>query len=203
MKKWLILFIYIGGACTVFLYRTPILGWLQEGRHLPLTAGAAALLALFPVLPYKLVIGLLGYAYGSLTAALICWAASTLASALIYGLVKSAFQQKAKAYLAAVPALGKFTAMVKKRPFLSIVLARLTPIIPQTAVNVYAGVAGLRFWSYLGASALGKIPGISLYAFLGGEMFHHPRSAVMAVAAYGAVLLAAGFALVPRAFRAK
>ncbi|MNC47337.1 SNARE associated Golgi protein [compost metagenome] len=113
------------------------------------------------------------------------------------------FQAKASTYLSSVPALDKFTLAVQRRPFAAVVLARLAPVIPQMAVNIYAGAAGLPFWSYLAASGLGKIPGIALYAFLGGELFEHPRSGLLAILVYIVVLALAVLALRPQSFRTK
>lgn len=198
MRKWLTVTLYVSGIILAFIYRYDLLDWLREDHSPLLSLLAATLLALFPVLPYKLIIGLFGYAYGSLAGALICWSATTLAAAIMYGLVKYLFQNQARTYLASVPALEKFTSAVQRRPFASIILARLAPVVPQTAVNIYAGAAGLPFWSYLAASGLGKIPGITLYAYLGGQLFQHPRSAAIAVVLYAAVLLLAGLSLRPR-----
>ncbi|CAH1194818.1 hypothetical protein PAECIP111892_01878 [Paenibacillus auburnensis] len=199
MRKWLTAILYVSGIILAFIYRYDLLDWLREDHNPFLSLLAATALALFPVLPYKLIIGLFGYAYGSLTGALICWSATTLAAAIMYGVVKYLFQKQARTYLASVPAMEKFTSAVQRRPFASIILARLAPVVPQTAVNIYAGAAGLPFWSYLAASGLGKIPGITLYAYLGGQLFQHPRSAAIAVVLYAAVLLLAGLSLRPRA----
>lgn len=198
MRKGFAVLLYVSGIIFAFIYRYDILAWLKEDHNLFLSMLAATVLALFPVLPYKLIIGLFGYAYGSVTGALICWAATTMAAAAVYGLVKYMFKNKSLSYLSSLPALDKFTGAVQRRPFASVVFARLAPVIPQMAVNIYAGAAGLPFWSYLAASALGKIPGIALYAFLGGQMFQHPRSATVAVILYIAVLAAAGLSLRPR-----
>ncbi|NOU78869.1 TVP38/TMEM64 family protein [Paenibacillus sp. LMG 31459] len=198
MRKWLTVILYVSCIILAFIYRYEILAWLKEDHNLLLSMLAATVLALFPVIPYKLIIGLFGYAYGSLAGALICWSATTLAAAIVYGLVKFMFQNKSMTYLNSISALDKFTGAVQRRPFASVVLARLAPVIPQMAVNIYAGAAGLPFWSYLAATGLGKIPGITLYAFLGGQMFQHPRSAAIAVILYIAVLAAAGFSMRPR-----
>ncbi len=203
MRKWLTVLLYVSGIFLAFIYRYDILAWLRQDHNALLGLSAAALLALFPVVPYKLIIGIYGYAYGSLTAAVICWSASTLAGAVIYGIVKYMFQAKASKYLASVPALGKFTSAVQRRPFAAVVLARLAPVIPQMAVNIYAGAAGLPFWSYLAASGLGKIPGIALYAFLGGQLFGHPRSGLLAILVYVVVLALAVLALRPRSLWTK
>lgn len=197
MRKWLPAFLYASGVILAFIYRYDILSWLRGDPDLFLSFGAATLLAFFPVLPYKLIIGLFGYVYGSAVGMLLCWGATTIAAAVMYGIVKYIFQDKARTYLASITALDKFTAAVQRRPFASIVLARLVPVIPQTAVNVYAGAAGLPFWGYLAASGLGKIPGIALYAYLGDQMFQHPRSTVIAIAVYASVLIIAGLSLRP------
>ncbi|NQX45040.1 VTT domain-containing protein [Paenibacillus tritici] len=198
MSKWLTVILYVSCIILAFIYRYDILAWLKEDHNLFWSMLAATVLALFPVLPYKLIIGLFGYAYGSLNGAIICWIATTIAAALVYGFVKYMFQNQSMAYLNNLSVLDKFTAAVQRRPFASVVIARLAPIIPQMAVNIYAGAAGLPFWSYLGATALGKIPGIALYAFLGGQMFQHPRSAALAVIVYLAVLSVAGLSMRPR-----
>lgn len=195
MKKWLSIILYVSGTILAFIYRYDILDWMKEDHNLFISLGFATLLALFPVVPYKAVIGFFGYAYGSFAGAFICWLATNLAAAILFGLVKYLFQDKARAYLASIPALDKFTAGIERRPFASIVLARLLPIIPQTAVNIYAGAVNLPFWSYLAASSVGKIPGIALYAFLGDHLFQRPESAIVAILVYATVLILVGFSL--------
>ncbi|WP_410514634.1 VTT domain-containing protein [Paenibacillus sp. BR2-3] len=194
MRKWLLAILYVSSIIAAFIYRYDILDWIRHDHNLFLLIGTATLLALFPVVPYKAVIGLFGYAYGSLAGAAICWVATTLAAAIMFGGVKYLFQGKARAYLASVPALDKFAVAVEQRPFASVILARLAPFIPQTAVNAYAGAAGLPFWSYLAASGIGKIPGIALFAFLGGNIFQRPGTAVAAILVYVGVLALAGLA---------
>lgn len=195
MKKWLSIILYVSGTILAFIYRYDILDWMKEDHNLFISLGFATLLALFPVVPYKAVIGFFGYAYGSFAGAFICWLATNLAAAILFGLVKYLFHDKARAYLASIPALDKFTAGIERRPFASIVLARLLPIIPQTAVNIYAGAVNLPFWSYLAASSVGKIPGVALYAFLGDHLFQRPESAIVAILVYAAVLILVGFSL--------
>lgn len=195
MKKWLTVILYVSGTIIAFIYRENILSWMKGDHNLLVFLGIATLLALFPVVPYKAVIGFFGYAYGSFAGAMICWLATNLAAAILFGATKYLFQHQARAYLASIPALEKFTVAVEKRPFASIVLARLAPIIPQTAVNMYAGAAGLPFWSYIIASGIGKIPGIALYAYLGDNLFQSPASAITAISVYLVVLVIAALSL--------
>ncbi|WP_313638825.1 VTT domain-containing protein [Paenibacillus sp. FSL K6-0276] len=203
MRKWFSIILYVSCTILAFIYRYDILSWMKEDHNLFSYIGIATLLALFPVVPYKAVIGFFGYAYGSLVGALICWLATNLAAAILFGVVKYLFQSQARAFLASKPALEKFTAGIERRPFASIVLVRLVPIIPQTAVNIYAGAAGLPFWSYIVASGIGKMPGIALYAFLGDHLLQNPGSAITAIIVYAAVIILAGLSLRPRSQEAK
>ncbi|MFC3745630.1 TVP38/TMEM64 family protein [Paenibacillus sp. GCM10012306] len=195
MRKWLPILLYVAGIGAAFIYRNDILDWMRDVQNPILSVGLATVLALFPVVPYKAVIGLFGYVYGSFAGALICWLATNLAAALMFIGVKYWFQGRARAYLASIPSLEKFTTTVERRPFASVVLARLLPIIPQTAVNAYAGAAGLPFWSFLLASALGKIPGIALFAYLGGTGLSNPGNAIVAILLYVVVIGLAGLSL--------
>lgn len=194
MKKWLLPALYLSGLAFAFLYRHPLLGWMENSGPAAAFAAATAL-ALFPVVPYKAVIALFGYVYGPLAGAVICWTATTAASALMYGAVRIGFRDQARAYLASVPSLDRFTSALEKRPFAAVVVGRLLPVIPQAAVNVYAAAAGFPFWSFMAATGIGKIPGISLFAFLGGSALSEPWQAVTAVLLYAAVLGAAYLSL--------
>lgn len=195
MKKWLVLLLYAAMLGAAFAYRHELMNWLKDGSHLSLSFAAAVLLAIFPVLPYKAVIGFFGFAYGTGAGALITWSATTLAAALMFGAVRFGFRGKAEAYLTTVRGLGTFTAAVRKRPFAAVVAARLLPVIPQAAVNAYAGAAGLPFGSFMAATAVGKIPGIFVFAFLGGNLSTRPRAAVLALLIYAAVLGACALTL--------
>lgn len=189
MRKWTVALLYVSGMAAAFIYRYTILDWLGKDDHALLSFLAATVLALFPAIPYKAVIGLFGYVYGSLAGGAMCWLATTAAAALMFGGVKWLFRERARRYLASIPALDRFTAAVQQRPFASVAAARLLPVVPQAAVNAYAGAAGLPFRSFILATALGKIPGIALFAFLGGQARQHPGTAALAAALYIAALL--------------
>ncbi|MBY9081441.1 VTT domain-containing protein [Paenibacillus sp. HN-1] len=189
MRKWMLAIAYGLSLTAVFFYRNPIMDWLGESGHAGLSLLAATALALFPAVPYKAVIGLFGYVYGSIMGGTLCWLATMAASAIMYGGVLAIFPERGRSYLESIPALDSFTAAVRRRPFASVAAARLLPIIPQAAVNAYAAAAGLPFWSFMLASGLGKIPGIAVFAFLGGNAKEHPYvSAVLTVIYLGALL---------------
>lgn len=174
MKRWIIPAIYTTALTLAFAYRQEIMDWLGGNPPLYLMILLATLLALFPIAPYKVIIAILGYAYGTVWAATISWFGTTIAAVILYAAVRSLYQEPGRRLLSKYAAVNRFTAVVERRPFQSILLARLLPIIPQMAVNIYAGVASIPFWTYTTASAIGKIPAILLYAWLGSGFADHP-----------------------------
>ena len=58
-------------------------------------------------------------------------------------------------------------ARIGERPFASILLARLIPVVPFTLLNYAAGLSSVCFLAYVGASVLGILPGTVSYVALG------------------------------------
>lgn len=174
MKKWVTPIIYVVALSFAFIYRNEIFEWLQANDSFLLLLGLATVLALFPILPYKAVIAVLGYTYGIFWGALVAWLGTTIAAMIIYAAAASIYRDSGRRFLAKFKSLDKFTSAFEQHPFKAIVIARLIPIVPQMAVNIYAGVASIPFWSYTIASGLGKIPAIFTYAFLGNGLANKP-----------------------------
>lgn len=184
MNKWLLAALYAAVLTIALIYKNAIVDYMHQHGSFPVLLALATLIALFPILPYKLVIAALGYSFGTLWAAVISWLGTLIAATVIYALVRTIFREQGRRYLGRVKALQTFTSWVESRPFASIAAGRLIPVIPQMAVNVFAGVASVPFWTYTVASGLGKLPGIFLYAFLGGQGGRHPLASIAVVGGY-------------------
>ncbi|MBP1897009.1 TVP38/TMEM64 family protein [Paenibacillus sp. FSL K6-1566] len=193
-SRWMIPAIYAGILAAGLAFRHELLDWLQQNRSLPLMTLLAALLALIPIVPYKAVIALLGYAYGPVWASIVTWLGTTAAACIVYFGVRTLYRESGRRLLGKYKMLHAFTEAVERHPFRAVFLARLLPIIPQMGVNLYAGVASVPFWTFTAASALGKIPAIVLYAWLGSGLADRPllfallAAAIMLAAASGLVL---------------
>ncbi|MWV45097.1 TVP38/TMEM64 family protein [Paenibacillus sp. HJL G12] len=184
MNKWLLAALYAAALTFAFIYRNEIVDYMHQHGSFPVLVGLATLVALFPIIPYKLVIAALGYSFGTFWAAAISWLGTMIAATVIYALVRFVFREQGRRYLGRFKALQSFTSWVESRPFVSVAAGRLIPVIPQMAVNVFAGVASIPFWTYTAASGIGKLPGIFLYAFLGGQGERHPVISILVVAGY-------------------
>ncbi|MNI30176.1 SNARE associated Golgi protein [compost metagenome] len=74
--------------------------------------------------------------------------------------------------------------MMEKSPFLAIFLARLIPVFPQAIVNIYPAFLNIRLLTYTVASALGKIPAMLVYSFLGKNLFSNWQNSLIIIGIY-------------------
>jgi uncharacterized membrane protein YdjX (TVP38/TMEM64 family) len=63
--------------------------------------------------------------------------------------------------------LNQFIDMVGRNGFWASAVVRLVPSAPFIMVNMAAGVTPMRFWAFVGGTALGSTPKIALIAFAG------------------------------------
>ncbi len=69
--------------------------------------------------------------------------------------------------LAAVPKFAALDEAIAQKGALIVLLTRLSPVFPFNLLNYALGLTGVKFWSYVGASWIGMIPGTLLYVYLG------------------------------------
>lgn len=175
MKKWLLFcLLYIPLLGVLFIYRNEIMDWSQNNASYTNLTILTTVFAIFPVLPFKLIIALLGYAFGPVMGGMVSWLGTMISSLITYGVFRWLLRDTGDSYLKKIPGLKGLTIMMQEQTFSAVLLARMIPIIPQMAVNVYAGTAGLPFWSYMIASGLGRLPSIALYAYAGKNAAEHP-----------------------------
>ncbi|WP_219836771.1 TVP38/TMEM64 family protein [Paenibacillus sp. R14(2021)] len=191
VRRGLLLLFYLGIVSAVWLNKSSLLLWMKGGTvPLALILLLVALLACIPVIPFSVVIGTMGFLYGPLSGALISLLGAWLAALLMYGLFRYALRERGRAMLRRYRLTERWTSMVEQHPFRSILLARLMPILPQTAVNIYAAIVSIPLLSYAAASLLGKIPAMLIFAFIGDGISEGWRSVLPAAAVYAGFLLA-------------
>lgn len=182
--------LYSVAIVAILLYRTEITGWLEQAGdvHPLLILIAATLLALFPVIPYPLIGGILGATFGSQLGGLYTWIGSSAASILMFVLVRWLLYDWGQRLLHRVTWMGRVTWWFERSSFLFILSVRLIPFVPSVLVNVYCAVSKVGFWPYAIASSLGKIPSMILFAMLGSQVLANPGSVVVTLAVYGAFI---------------
>lgn len=67
-----------------------------------------------------------------------------------------------------------------ERSFAAMLRLRLIPVVPLGVLNFGAGLARMSFVSYMGATAIGLIPGTVIYSYLADELLSHVAGAANA-----------------------
>lgn len=190
-KKLLMALSYIGIAVLIYLYGETILSWFQQSENLLLVALMATVMALFPIIPYPVIGGVIGAALGPVPGAAITWIGSAAASILMFLFVRYGFQEWGERALHRYKSIDKVTTLFERNAFLAILFARLLPFIPSIIINVYAALSRVGFLSYAIASSIGKIPAMLLFAMVGDNLMSNPKSSLTTVAVYGIFLVIA------------
>lgn len=186
MKKWIIICCYLMVILTGFINRERLLSWIQnnDNTHLPLMFLMSAFIATIPVMPFTLFSGFVGAKYGLLLGALVNWFGSVFASAVYFLLARYFFTDFFNMYMKRFKGTDKFQRMIQKNAFVAIVLARTIPVIPPPVVNIYSGIVGITFLTYLSATAIGKIPPTLFVAYSGGQVLSSLPKLIMGAILY-------------------
>ncbi len=180
--------LYLGIAYVIYLYGEALLMWFQASNPIGLVMIMATLMALFPVIPYPIVGGVIGAAFGPAIGALITWAGSTAASIIMFLFVRYGYQEWGTRMLHKYKSGGKITELFEKNAFLTILFTRLIPFVPSIIVNIYSALSRVSFGAYAIASAVGKVPAMLLFAVVGDSLLTEPKNIAAAIGIYGAVL---------------
>lgn len=66
--------------------------------------------------------------------------------------------------------IKKYDEKLRCCGFETVLMLRLIPLFPFDFVNYASGLSAIRYRSYIGATLLGVIPGLTAYIFLGGSL---------------------------------
>ncbi|SDC17688.1 Uncharacterized membrane protein YdjX, TVP38/TMEM64 family, SNARE-associated domain [Paenibacillus sp. UNCCL117] len=193
MKIGLVVLTYAAMLGAAYVYKGELLGWLERdggGAEIPLMLLLSLLFALVPVIPFGVIGGVLGAKYGILVGSLLNVAGSSLAAVIMLLTVRYLFSQQGRRYLARFRRVEAFTELYERRPFLSVLAARLIPVMPAPAVNVYSALTRISLPAFAAATLLGKIPVMLVFAVVGDTVLSDPALTAKALLIYAAFLAA-------------
>jgi uncharacterized membrane protein YdjX (TVP38/TMEM64 family) len=195
LKKVLILGIYLLAAVALAVYRGPLIRWMESDTvwYLDILIGFVGLLiALVPAIPYGIVAVIMGAKYGAVMGSGVNIVISVSAAVFLFLFVRAAFTEEGRRKTANMRGVATFTEFAERNPFYSILFARLLPILPAQAINIFAAITRIPLKLYFFASLLGKIPFILLVTLLGDQFIHAPdfKGTIITLSVYGIFLLA-------------
>jgi uncharacterized membrane protein YdjX (TVP38/TMEM64 family) len=142
--------------------------WLEQLGFLGLALFTAAYvllaLALVPGAPMTLAAGAM-FGLGLGTA--VVWVGSTLAAALAFLIARHLARGAVERLAERHRRFAALDAAITNAGFTTVLLLRLSPLLPFSVLNYLLGLTGVRFWTAVVASAIGMLPGTFLYVYLG------------------------------------
>lgn len=188
MKIWASIAAYATLLITALIYRNELTWWITNDPPIYQLFIISIVFAILPIVPYKVIIATISYTAGVQLGMLITLVGSTVAGIIFYVGAAYVFEETAKKWLSTTQLFKGINTWIHEQPFKSILICKLLPIIPQNAINIYAGATGITFSAYVAATIVGKIPGIIVYAYVGDKLLSSPLTAISIMLIYMAVI---------------
>jgi uncharacterized membrane protein YdjX (TVP38/TMEM64 family) len=161
-------------ALYLLVRQLPVLRWIVQGAKLVHGAGlpgalasAAAIylltLLLLPIIPLIVACGWLFGIWG----ALLSLPAAVASAATAFSVARALGGKAAAQALLERPRARALADLAAEGGLLTVVLVRLSPILPYTPSNAVLGLTPLRLRDLVLGTALGMAPGIVLYSWAG------------------------------------
>ncbi len=173
-------------------------GWTDANRLRDSVAGAGPLAPfvfalLFAVLtlapwPKNVMSAAAGFLFGMPVGVLAVLAGANLGALVAFGLARALGRDAVVRWTG--PGLVRAEEVLQRRGFLSVLVARLVPVVPFTIINYAAGLSPVRLRDYVLATLIGMLPGTVTYVAL-GAYGREPRSWEFAAALGALVALTA------------
>lgn len=160
------------------------------GPYFPLIFFAAHALVTIAPVPRTVFTVASGLLFGPLLGLLVAVAATVSSAAAAFLLVRSAGRERVAGYLDH-PTVRGVDERLHRRGWLAVGALRLIAFAPFSVVNYSCALSSIRFWPYLGATAVGILPGtvatvVLADALTGGT---HPAMVAVSIVCVAAGLL--------------
>jgi uncharacterized membrane protein YdjX (TVP38/TMEM64 family) len=166
--------IVIGIALTVLVVIGPKTGSVDNLREsllnygpwaVAISAGLTVAQAIIAPLPGNVITITNALVFGPIWGSLLSWAATLLGASLCFMLAKTFGKPFAAKIVGG--SLARAEEFFKKYGFYAMFAVRIMPFVPFDAISYGAGLVGVPFSRFLLATAVGIIPSILIYSYLG------------------------------------
>ncbi len=145
-----------------------LFAWIEANRNIAWAVFIVAYVgATVLLMPGSLLTLAAGFLFGLVAGYVIVAVASVTGAACAF-LVGRFFARGWVAHkLEAMPRFAALDRAIANRGALIVLLTRLSPLFPFNLLNYGLGLTNVHFWTYVGVSWIGMIPGTLLYVYLG------------------------------------
>jgi uncharacterized membrane protein YdjX (TVP38/TMEM64 family) len=124
-------------------------------------------LCFVPALPLTL---LGGVVFGPVWGAVYAWTAATFAAALAFLGARYLARDVVRGWMDRNPRLARIDAAVERHGWRILMITRLVPLFPFNLQNFAYGLTRIPFWTYVGMTALGILPGTIAFTLASGAL---------------------------------
>lgn len=138
---------------------------VTAGVWAPVVFGLLYVVATLLMLPKNVLSAAAGLLFGLAWGGVLVWASAVVGAAVAFWVGR--WLGRDGVHRLAGRHLERLDRLVERRGVLAVLVLRLVPLVPFTAVNYGSGLTALRFGPYLLATAVGIVPGTVAYVGLG------------------------------------
>ncbi|KQX64600.1 hypothetical protein ASD40_02080 [Paenibacillus sp. Root444D2] len=129
----------------------------------------------FPFIPFVVVAGTNVAIFGIKIGFLVNYIMSCLGAVASFYFARYYGHAWVEKKLERFPLVTQFSKRMEKRGFLYVLLGRLIPILPSSAINFGAGLTRMRFTYFLWGTLMGKLPIVFLESMIAHDLFHFQK----------------------------
>lgn len=137
------------------------------GPWAPAAVGAVFIVATLLLVPFWVLASSAGFVLGGPAGAAVSFAANAVGGSVAFGLARTRLRGPVERGITRHPRLGAIAGAVAAAGFRVVLLTRLSPLYPSNVLNYAFGATAVRFRDFLAASAIGMLPTLTLYTYLG------------------------------------
>ena len=108
-----------------------------------------------------------GFVYGPIVGLTVAVPGALIGAAAAFLLGRTVFRERVRRAMARSPKVLALDAAMGREGFKLVLLLRLSPLVPFSALNYALSMSGITLRTFVFATLLGKIPGSWLYVYLG------------------------------------
>lgn len=127
---------------------------------------------MLPIIPFVLVAGANVLVFGLFWGFVINFVMAVLGAFTGFFFARYYGHERVEAWLSKYPAVKQFNKKLEQQGFFYVLLGRMIPVIPSTAISLGAGITKIRTRDYFLGTLIGKLPIILLESFIGHDLLH-------------------------------